>query len=200
VVVPEAAANTPGFPIAAVDAAGTVYLVWDEDRATPQTGESLVDAEVVVPVTYLSADRDHGKTWSKPVRVSPEGKPSIFPWTAAGAPGRVVVAWYEGDYGTPSNRVPNVWHVAAAVSTTADADKPGFKHAFVSEDPDHVGPIRTEGIFCSLTGADRSLLGFFEVRILPDGSPVLACTADADAHEATLRVKATRMVEGTSLR
>jgi len=148
---------------------------------------------------WLSSSTDHGVTWSKPVQISPKGVPAIFPWAVAGAPGRLAVAWYEGTTPTPSDRAPNVWHVAVAESTTADKDAPKFGEGFVSSDPNHVGPICTEGGLCTLTGNDRSLLDFFEIRLLPDGSPVLAFVGDADVHMATVKIYATRMTGGTTL-
>ncbi len=192
--------DTYDFPIAAVDAAGTVYLVWNTDESEPNDmNGGLVANEAAIPTVHLSVSKDHGATWSKPVVISPAGVPALFPWAAAGSDGRLVVAWYEGTTPTPGDRLPNVWHVAVAMSTTADAEKPTFKEAFVTAAPNHVGAICTEGGFCTLSGNDRSLLDFFEIRLLPDGSPVLAFVGDADVRMATVHVYASRMTEGTSM-
>jgi hypothetical protein len=192
--------DTFDFPITTVDAAGTAYVVWNYDPNAPPVGLPLFGPRpLVVPQVFLSTSKDHGVTWSKPALISPAGKPALFPWAVAGDAGRLAVAWYEGTAPTPSDRTPNVWHAAVAMSTSADAEKPAFKESFVSEQPNHVGPICTEGSFCTLTGADRSLLDFFEIRLLPDGSPVLAFVGDNDVHQATVKIYATRMTDGTKL-
>jgi hypothetical protein len=188
------------FPVVAVDSAGTVYLVYSTDPAAPTPGTFLVTDLVARPQVYLSISRDHGATWSTPAVISPAGHTAIFPWIAAGAPGRVAVAWYEGTLGTPSNHVPDVWHVAVAVSTTADSANATWKESLADPQPIHVGSICTEGTGCLLTASDRSLLDFFEIRLLPDGSPVLAYSSDAQPHMVAVLVKATRMTSGTPLR
>ncbi|MHB8585051.1 MAG: sialidase family protein [Thermoplasmatota archaeon] len=194
------------FPVMTADTAGTLYLAYSADPNSPTNALSAdptglsqngwLDQSQV----FVSVSHDHGATWSKPMAVSPAGHTAIFPWVTAGAPGRVAVAWYEGTLGTPNERLPDVWHVAVAMSTTADAASPTWKSSFVSETPNHIGSICTQGGLCLLTGGDRSLLDFFEMRLLPDGSPVLAFSADAPVRIATAQVQATRMTNGTSLR
>jgi hypothetical protein len=186
------------FPIAAVDAAGTLYVVWSADENQPPVDEP-VNRAVSIPTVYLATSNDHGDTWSAPLALSTPGVPALFPWIAAGDAGRVVIAWYEGAAPIPSNRLPNAFHVMAAVSVTADTDAPVFETVQVSRDYHHIGAFCTEGLACSLSGGDRSMLDFFEVRILPDGSAVLAYAADGDARMASVKVFATRMTTGTPL-
>lgn len=187
------------FPITAVDAAGTVYVAWDTADWLPVETHYVVDRSLMTPTVVLATSRDHGETWSDPVPLSPEGIPALFPWVAAGDAGRVVVAWYQGTLPAPNGRVPNVWHVNVAMSTTADQDEPVFAQSFVSQEPNHVGSICMDGIMC-LAGGDRSIGDFFEVRLLPDGTPVLAFTGDADQRMVHGKVYATVMTEGTRLR
>lgn len=188
------------FPIAAFDSAGTAYFVWSEDPDAPQANAVVEAGRIVsIPSVYIVASHDQGLTWSEPVMLSTPGVPAIFPWVAAGAPGRVVVTWYEGREPIPSNRLPNVFDVKVAMSTTADAAEPGYVVAQANDEPVHVGAFCTEGLACSLTAGDRSLLDFFEVRILPDGAPVLAWAADDTVKQARVKVFATRMDTGTSL-
>lgn len=189
------------FPIAAFDAAGTAYFVWSEDRDAPQQNAVILEGGRVVsiPTVYLSASGDKGLTWSEPIALSTPGVPAIFPWISAGDAGRVVVAWYEGRQPIPSNRLPNVFDVKVAMSTTADQAEPVFVVAQANEEPVHVGSFCTEGLACSLSGGDRSLLDFFEVRILPDGAPVVAWAADDTAKMARVKVFTTRMDTGTPL-
>jgi hypothetical protein len=186
------------FPIAAFDANGTAYLLWSEDPAAPPV-EEPAGRWTSIPSVYLSVSRDQGDTWSEPRMLSTPGVPAVLPWMAAGKAGRVVVVWYEATLPAPSGRTPNEWYVKAAMSTTADRDDATFATALADPEPVHVGPFCTEGSACSLTGGDRSMLDFFEVRLLDDGSPVLAYAKDADVRMATIEVWTTRMIEGTSL-
>ncbi|HEX2021304.1 MAG TPA: sialidase family protein [Candidatus Thermoplasmatota archaeon] len=199
-VVAKGVGRTYVFPVAAVDRAGTVYVVWAQDVFLPGADPTgfLLQGPIAIPRVFYAFSMDHGETWSEPAPVSPEGVPAVFPWIAAGGPGGIAVAWYEGTTPTPSGRLPNLWHAAVAMSTTADAPGATFARSFVG-DFNHVGPICTEGLFCSLTAADRSLLDFFEVRLLPDGSPVVAFAGDADVRTATVKVFASVMTEGTKL-
>jgi hypothetical protein len=190
------------FPVAAFDSAGTAYFVWSEDPDAPTQADLPVyetSRVVAIPRVLLSASRDKGLTWSAPVAVSDPSVPALMPWIAAGDAGRVVIAWYQGTAPTPANRLPNLFDVMVGMSTTADQEAPVFALAKVTESPNHIGAFCTEGLFCSLSGGDRSMLDFFEVRILPDGSPVLAFAADDDARMARVKVFATRMTEGTSM-
>lgn len=188
------------FPIAAVDDAGTVYLVYATGPPGPTgTGEPL-DRNLAIPSVYLATSRDHGATWSVPRLLSTEGVPAVMPWIVAGAPGRVAVAWYEAEQSWPSGRLPNVWRVVAALSTTADQPEGAFKSVVVTPEPIHVGGLCADGGACTLSAGDRSLLDFFELRLMPDGSPVLAFAADGDARRLTTKVFASVMTEGTKLR
>lgn len=189
------------FPIATFDANGTAYFVWSEDPDAPQQDLVLIEGGRVVsiPTAYMVVSHDQGLTWGEPVSLSTPGVPALFPWIAAGDAGRVVVAWYEGQRPIPSNRVPNLFDVKVAMSVTADMPEPEFLVTQVNDEPVHVGAFCTEGLACTLTGGDRSMLDFFEVRILPDGSPVLAWAGDDSAKMARVKVFATRMDGGTSL-
>lgn len=181
------------FPVAALDAAGTLYVVWADG------GPALPSWHTAMPSVWLAASQDAGATWTAPRQLSTSGVPALFPWVDAGAPGRVVVAWYEATDPLPLG-APNTWHVAAAVSTTADLAEPVWKGARVTPEPIHVGNICPGGGGCTRPVEDRSLLDFFEVRILPEGGIVLAFAGDGDLRAATTHVYATRMIEGTPLR
>jgi hypothetical protein len=188
------------FPVAAVDDAGTVYLVYATGEPGPTgTGEPL-DRNLAVPGVFLLTSVDHGANWSSPQRLSPEGVPAVFPWIAAGGPGRVAVAWYEAEQPWPSGRLPNLWHVVVAMSTTGDRSEATFKSARVTREPMHVGGLCADGGACTTSGGDRSMLDFFELRLLPDGSPVLAFAGDGDVQRATVKVFASVMEQGTKLR
>jgi len=133
------------FPSVAVDPAdGTLYAVWS-------------DALTVA----LSKSTDQGATWSAPVTVS--GAPNntvVFPWVAA-RNGTVDVVFY----GTPaaSKDDPSaVWNVFLSQSTDKGAH---FAQVQVSQKPNHVGVICTNGTGCAR--GTRNLLDLFEVAIDP---------------------------------
>ncbi|MFA5860563.1 MAG: hypothetical protein WDA16_02600 [Candidatus Thermoplasmatota archaeon] len=187
--------DTFQFPISAVDSAGTVYVVYANGNFD-KTGDYQADRFPNIPSIMMIHSTDHGATWSKPVQLSLPGVPAVFPWIAAGAPGRIVAAFYEGAAPTPMAS-PNQWHVAVVESTTADQDAPKLARAFVTAEPNHVGQICVVGSACG--PQDRSLLDFFEVRIKPDGFPVLAYVGDAEVKMATVKVYAASVTDGTNL-
>lgn len=188
------------FPIATFDSKGTAYYVWSEDKTAPDANVGVEAGRIVsIPTVYVSTSRDQGLTWGEPLALSTPGVPALFPWISAGDAGRVVIAWYEGQQPTPANRLPNVFDVKVAMSTTADAAEPKYVVAKANRDPVHVGAFCTEGLMCSLSGGDRSMLDFFEVRLLNDGSPVLAWAADDTVKMGRVQVYASKMETGTRL-
>lgn len=189
------------FPIAAFDRAGTAYVVWSEDPTAPQPDAVVLEAGRVVsiPTVFLAVSHDRGETWSEPRAISTPGVPALFPWIAAGDAGRIAIAWYEGQNPTPPNRIPNLFDVKVAMSTTADQEEPTFQVGQANEEPVHVGSFCTEGSACLLTAGDRSMLDFFEIRLLPDGTPVLAWAADDTVKMGRVKVFASVMTEGTKL-
>ncbi|HEV8358877.1 MAG TPA: sialidase family protein [Candidatus Thermoplasmatota archaeon] len=180
------------FPVAAVDAAGTVYVVFSTDDPAPAPL-----SEVTFPVVRLTVSRDGGAAWSEPRAISAQGKTAIFPWIAAGKPGRVAVAWYENRLGAPSDVAPDAWDVVLQESVTADGEAPEFRGGPVNRDPIHLGILGTESPYRQV---DRSLLDFFEIAIRADGQPVLAWVADTVPPHAYVEVHAAAAQEGTPLR
>lgn len=178
------------FPVAAVDDAGTVYVVWSVDDPAPPPLN-----EVTFPVIRFAASKDGGRTWSEPLQLSTEGRTAIFPWIAAGAPGRVAIGWYENRLGMPSDVAPDQWDVVLVESVTADAAEPTFLGGPVTQEPIHLGILGTENPYRT---ADRTLLDFFEVAIRANGQPVLTWASDGDVPR-TIQVHAAT-VDGTPLR
>lgn len=192
------------YPVAAVDAAGAVYVAWAEDPSAPADPGTPVGFAVPrlagIPHVYLAVSRDGGATFSEPRMLSSPDRPALFPWVVAGDAGRVAVAWYDGVLPLPSDHVPNQWNVAVAMSVLADQPEPVFETFLATPRPIHLGSICTTGAFCYAPVADQTMGLFFQMALLPDGSPVLAFAGDADVKMATVKVYATRMTEGTKLR
>ena len=156
------------FPWLAADAQGVLYVAWasDEDAVVPQKS-------AMVPRVFLSTSHDHGATWAAPTQVSPEGHAALMPTLAAGAAGRVALAWYEAETALPSEHARQSWRVAVATSLDGGAT---FERALATPDPIHVGAICTSGATC--IDSERSQGDFFEIAIRPNGLPIVAFVRD----------------------
>lgn len=164
------------FPVASVDQAGTVYVVFSADqRALPET----VPKPLARFSVFLTASKDDGETWTKPIMLSDPTKAALMPWIAAGAPGRVAVTWYENTYGLPSESMPDLWNVKLYESITADQAAPKGVTVQLNSEPSHVGNVCTSGTGCAAGG--RSLLDFFEVALDHDGQPIVAWASSNQA-------------------
>ena len=84
------------WPAIAIDAAGTVYVVWDtNDRQAGTSGGCNGDATPAPNSIEMISTKDLGKTWSAPATVAHPGTRVFWPWIAAGDPGKVSVVWYQ---------------------------------------------------------------------------------------------------------
>jgi hypothetical protein len=117
----------------AVDGAGTVYALWNDDR----------DSQV-----YLVVSRDKARSWSAPVRVLPPGATfnNGHANIVAGEPGHIVIS----SLNTSAQRNPRrwivsgygVWHAYLSESFDGDTQLPHFR----SVDLDTAGdPTLAEG-------------------------------------------------------
>jgi hypothetical protein len=187
------------FPVVAVDANGTLYLVFSADqRVVPQA----VPKPAARFGVFLTVSHDRGSTWSAPRLLSDPGHAAVMPFIAAGAPGRIAVAWYENVAGLPHETLPDLWHVKLHESVAADRPDPDGVTVQLTTEPNHIGPVCTSGTGC-LAG-DRSLLDFFEVAITPAGQPVVAWASSVGGTGFGVAVQGTDTwfgtVEGTPLR
>ena len=133
------------FPSLAVDPiSGNLYAVWS-------------DAHNV----YFSASHDQGTTWSSAVAVNiAPASTAIFPWVAAYG-GKADVVYY-GTTAASKDDSSAVWNVYMAQTTNGGIS---FAQSLVSNVPNHVGVICTQGAACS--NATRTMLDLFEVAIDP---------------------------------
>ncbi|MFY9588901.1 MAG: hypothetical protein WAT66_15770 [Actinomycetota bacterium] len=151
-----------------VDAAGNVYVAW-VDQGTWDV--------------MLSRSRDHGVTWSKPLRINhPASETAAMPWVAAGRAGDVAVAWYGSDGTFAPGTAPTTarWYPWVARSVNATSASPSFSRTRLSPTPMRFGPLCLIGIGC----ADRRVGDFFEIDIGPDGA-LMASYADTGRIQAT---------------
>ena len=144
------------FPALAVDPTnGDLYAVWSDGTHV-----------------FFSTSSDQGSTWSAAVMVNiAPASTAIFPWVAA-YDGIVDVVYYATTSG--SNLDPNaVWNVYLAQTTDAGAS---FFQSRVSNTPNHVGVVCTEGTGCA--AGTRNLLDLFEVAIDPQSGRAGIAYAD----------------------
>jgi len=89
------------FPTMAIDAAGTLYAVWEQ---APVNADNQVIGDTVL---HWSSSSDEGNTWTTPVKIPTPGlHNNVFAWPVAGDAGRVDIAWY----GTPAVAGPPVFN------------------------------------------------------------------------------------------
>ena len=170
------------FPSMTIDHAGTVYVAWaGRDRATDPIN------------AYLVHSKDHGRTWSAPLRVNRDvGNAHIYAAVSAGDRGVVDMAWYSSTKPDP-NDTSNDWFVDFAQIRSADTGRPRVSQSRPYRSRIHHGDICLLGILC--TTGDRSLLDFFQVQIGPDGKANIAF-ANNGSPDAKRRVWFARQTSG----
>ena len=161
------------FTPIAIDRGGNLYLTWSQ-AAVDGTGNVSGSSQI-----YMAVSTDHGAHWGVPVQVSaatPSLQTNLFPWIAAGDPGRVDIVWYgTSTLGSCPNQpcgsgaIQAHWLVMMAQSLNAIVNgspnpTPSFTTTQVSEISNHYGAICTMGIGCT-TGGDRGLLDFLSVTV-----------------------------------
>ena len=150
------------FPWGFIDSAGTVYVVFDSTR-DGAPGDHFHQ--------YYIYSKDHGATWSAPVKLDTLGMPNgaaAYATGAAVSPGVIDVAWYQTDNGSPSDDT-SVWTPWFAQVTGADTGSPKIKLQPVTSHPNHRGGICLQGILCGVGpgSSDRSLADFFMLVVNP---------------------------------
>ncbi|HET7531306.1 MAG TPA: sialidase family protein [Mycobacteriales bacterium] len=169
-----------------VDKAGNVYVVWSERH--PRQHSTW---------TMLSVSRDHGKTWSAPVKVQRAPATTVFPWVSAGDAGRIAVSYYgTSARGNSPQTVAKTatWSVYSAFSTDGGRSFTEYRTTPAM----HHGAICTSGTGCA-TGT-RNLLDFFETAVDGNGCLVTAY-ADNTVDPATAAVVSyVRQTAGPGLR
>jgi hypothetical protein len=163
-----------------VDSSGNYYALMDgttDDR----------DASKHPFHVYLMISRDHGHTWSKPIRVDHDknGRGThVLAHMTVTTPGNIDVAWYgtsrtgepNGVCGTIATQSPckagfpsytsknaPAWHVFMAQSRNVLSPDRRWRQVRVNRRATHYGRICTNGLVCG--SSDRSLLDFISVGV-----------------------------------
>jgi hypothetical protein len=166
------------FVVGAIDTAGNLYVTWCQ---YPLKGSGAYDGPGEVMV---ATSTNGGTTWSTPHRLNPPSQPAvIFPWIAAGDPGRVDVVWYgapaSGDPYGPDAANHALWDVYLGQSLNALASKPTYTLTKVSDHHVKYSGISTGGLGGS---ADRSLGDFLEVRTGLSGEALVSYVDDTSGN------------------
>ena len=152
------------WPAIALDDAGTVYLVWDDNPTAEGSSGGCDGTETPLPNHISMAyTKDFGKTWSKPLRIAaPANRRVLWPWVAAGEAGRVSIVWYETDKVVDlACENAELRIMAAHVMNATDDATRTIDVADAAGRPISVGNICQSGTTCVATGEDRRLGDFF---------------------------------------
>jgi hypothetical protein len=173
----------------AVDAAGNVYVAWPGADA----------------LLYLSHSTDAGRSWSAPVRVTPEGvTATVYSSLVAGAPGKVALA-YASTTRDPSgwpHRASSfsddatVWDLRVAVLDDALAAEPQPRTLAVTDASD---PLQRGCIWMRGGASDCRNLYDFVTLTQRDGTLYLAYTDGCDACRSASESRASHVMVAISV-
>jgi hypothetical protein len=158
------------WPSIDLDAKGNLYIAWDE------SGQGARPAGI-----WYSHSRNRGRTWATPIRVDRGSGTDIWPWIAAGSPGRVAVSWFGNDRELPDHNAElatpeDGWNVYVAQSLTGlgcrGSTSAGFRVTRATPEPFHVGTVCQAGTVCQVQRVDRRLGDYFSIDIDTTGAVV----------------------------
>jgi hypothetical protein len=171
------------FPSLALDAADTLYMVWDTDeRNSDQMGcsdqsptNNGASGSPLPNSIMLAVSKDLGNTWSSPVAIAHPGTRVLWPWVVAGDAGRISVVWYQSD------KLAD-WDCQASKVSIYDAnitgaDSPATLQKTVvnaAGRPIHDSGVCQGGTTCVATGQDRRLGDFFTNALDEQGCVMIA--------------------------
>jgi hypothetical protein len=187
------------WPAIALDAADTLYMVWDTDpRASDQggcantsaTGNGAPGTPQPNAVEY-SYSKDMGKTWAPPIRVAaPPSSRAFWPWIAAGDAGKVSIVWYQSDKLVDLDCESSNIRIQAASISGADTGTPSISVVDPVGRAIHGNGVCQGGTTCVVTGQDRRLGDFFTNSIDGRGCAFIASGDTTKPDPATGKARA----------
>jgi hypothetical protein len=168
----------------ALDAAGGLYLVYDDDPRQPGTTGGCDGSATPLPNHIrMVHSSDFGRTWSAPLTVaSPPGGRVLWPWIAAGDKGKVSVVWYQTDKVVDLACQTAKLSVETASVTGADTGSPQVQTIDPIGRPVSENNICQSGTTCVATGEDRRLGDFF-TNALDEQGCVMIGTGDTSTKD-----------------
>lgn len=174
-------------------ASGSVAHIFFTVKAAPDgTVYVCYSNESSILIQY---SKDHGNTWSSPIRVSdgPDTLVAVLPWMEAGPiSGTIGVVWYGTNQS--SNTDADDWKVFYALGTNVTSSTPTFQQVVASDHIIHAGNISESGLVVTGTSPNRNLADFFQVSFDPVGAAVIAYCDDHNDFAGQTYV--TRQVSG----
>ena len=164
------------------DRSGNLYVAYSE-RLLSGTATDM----------YVTASKDKGATWTKPLKISDNGGSNIFPAIAAGGlTGNVDVAWLESpakDFDDPNAD----WRVVMSQSFNMFDAHPLFTKSQISPGLIHHGDVCQAGTLCLVTMGNRSLLDYIWMDVDHNGIPHVVYTNDISG---TVKIDYTSQIGG----
>jgi hypothetical protein len=180
----------------AVDAAGNVWMAWEDGErtlwaaGTPDEGLTwpwVIDLTPHARLASTDAPRCAPTTGTELTCDAPGSHPQhaptngtfVWPWISAGSAGRFAVTWIGSYAESPSEEQNGPWYVFTAFVLDATGAAPSVTVSRLTPDPIHVSPICQQGTACqvsSVQGApsgDRRLGDFFETTVEPGTGDLL---------------------------
>jgi hypothetical protein len=163
----------------AQDTGSNLYMVWDTfPKEQGTTGGCSGGERPAANAILMSFSTDLGEHWSSPVRIAaPNGARAIWPWVAAGDPGRVSIVWYQTDKVADLSCEVAQFSVYEAHVLDATSVNRSVEVTKVVDRPIHDNNLCEGGTGCVATGEDRRLGDFFTNSLDARGC-VMVATGD----------------------
>jgi hypothetical protein len=181
------------FPAVATDAVGNVYAVWIDET----------DHNV-----YYSSSTNEGTTWSTPQQINGnDANSNEFVWAQAGSAGKLAVVWLGSSSHLDSDFMPSwynnrqaapafKWFGYASLISNA-AGSPTYAQVKFTDQPSHYGQICNQGLFCTVSGGDRTMADFLSLYLDRDGAMRIVFNDTTSQHHGA-HIFEVRQVAGPS--
>jgi hypothetical protein len=197
-------ADTPGVyspfgapEVISMDSAQNLYFAWDTDdrdangsggcgqvpsTSQPNGGPTPLPNRIMLEIgKYVSPGVWQ---WQKPISLAHQGNARVlWPWSVAGSPGNLSVAWYQMDKMVDpdcdmynNTTVPDVrtYIYEAHITGALDPSTRQITVTNASGREIHQGGICDSGTTCVATGQDRRLGDYFEINTDANGCVIIA--------------------------